>query len=417
MLPIVQIPHFIEQVLPRFSSTFNKSQLRHFAEYLTGLIVSENKTVTGINDNFLGHTDQSCKNNFLTSSDWNEEKLTEERARITKEHIQKTKTKNGILVIDDTLSHKTGEKIEGVDYFFDHRDHCHTLAHQLISSQFITKRYHLPLNWRLYEKESKTGKEKFKSKLDLAIELIEEAISWKIPFSIVVADSWYFCQKIIDCLACLSKFWIFASKSNRKVSVNGKWMKLSDYVKILSSDCFKKLSLTKADGQTVDVWSFPHTLRMHKVGRVKVVISFLKCSLKDNPFYLVTNKKEWPMEKILACYLKRWPIETFYRDAKQHLGLEDCEMRLMKGIRRHWSLLFLAYTLLQTNSTKGSLYRWLKANVVTIGGKCQMAAGEILRSFIFWAYGYFQKSCDAEEVFKIAMSKNRQHRPDPLFLS
>ncbi len=159
----------------------------------------------------------------------------------------------------------------------------------------------------------------------------------------------------------------------------------------------------------VEVWSFSRTLRMRKAGRVKIIISFLDPNLKGDPFYLVTNKKEWPMENILTCYLRRWPIETFYRDAKQNLGLEDCEMRLMKGIRRHWNLLFLAYTLLQTN-TKGSLYRWLKANVVTIGDKCQMAAGEILRSFIFWSYNYFQKKLDADEVFRLAMSKNKQLR-------
>jgi len=79
MLPIVRIPSFIEQILPGFSSIFNKSQLGHFAEYLTGLIVSENKTVTGINHNFLNHTEQICKNRFLTSSDWDDEKLTEKK--------------------------------------------------------------------------------------------------------------------------------------------------------------------------------------------------------------------------------------------------------------------------------------------------------------------------------------------------
>ena len=104
----------------------------------------------------------------------------------------------------------------------------------MVTSQFITKKYHLPRNWRLYEKEPKTGKEHFKSKLNLAIELIEEVCSWKIPFSVVVADSWYFCQKIVDYLASIAKSWIFASKSNRKVSVKGKWISLSEYTKTVS---------------------------------------------------------------------------------------------------------------------------------------------------------------------------------------
>ena len=67
MLPIVRLPSFVENILPRFSLIFNKAQLRHFGKYLTGLMVSENKTVTGINNTrFLNHTVQSSKNHFLT---------------------------------------------------------------------------------------------------------------------------------------------------------------------------------------------------------------------------------------------------------------------------------------------------------------------------------------------------------------
>ena len=70
MLPIVRLPSFVENILPRFSLIFNKAQLRHFGKYLTGLMVSENKTVTGINNTrFLNHTVQSSKNHFLTIGD------------------------------------------------------------------------------------------------------------------------------------------------------------------------------------------------------------------------------------------------------------------------------------------------------------------------------------------------------------
>ena len=68
MLPINELPKFIQRILPRFSTIFNKAQLRHFGEYLTGLIVSDNKTVTCINAQFLDHTDQSSKNHFFNSS-------------------------------------------------------------------------------------------------------------------------------------------------------------------------------------------------------------------------------------------------------------------------------------------------------------------------------------------------------------
>ena len=68
MLLIVKLPSFVENILPRFSLIFNKTQLRHFGEYLTGLMVSENKSVSGISSQFLNHTDQSSKNHFLTEA-------------------------------------------------------------------------------------------------------------------------------------------------------------------------------------------------------------------------------------------------------------------------------------------------------------------------------------------------------------
>jgi hypothetical protein len=185
-------------------------------------------------------------------------------------------------------------------------------------------------------------------------------------------------------------------------------MSLKEFLKTLTSQDFKQVKIPKTNGTELCVWAFACTVRMKKVGRVKVVISFLEEPFKGDPFSLVTNRKEWSMVKILSTYAQRWPIETFYRDAKQNLGLEDCEMRLLKGIYRHWDLVFLAYTLLQIESLSGPLSKWIKSNVVTIGDKCRLAHAEILRSFIFWAYQHFNQENDVDQVFKIAMKGNPQ---------
>jgi len=103
-----------------------------------------------------------------------------------------------------------------------------------------------------------------------------------------------------------------------------------------------------------------------------------------------------------------WPIETFYRDAKQHLGLEDCELRLLKGIRRHRDLVFLAYTLLTLESSTGPLTKWIKSNVVAIGGKTRLAYSEILRSFLFWVNQFINQDKKVDDIFEIAMKGNPQ---------
>ena len=410
MLPIVKYPFFIESILPRFEPFFNSSQLRHFAEYLTGLIVSENKTITAINSHFMDHTDQSAKNHFLTDSDWDDARLTQERLKLILERCQKKRITDGLLIIDDTIVHKTGKQIEAVGWFWDHSNHTSSLGHQVVSSQFVTKDFHVPLDYRLYRKEEDVGKEHFRSKLDLAIELIDQAIEANIPFSCVAGDSWYFCDKIIKHLEALHKDWIFASKSNRTINVSNRWIQLKDFVKELKTEDFKQVTITKPNGKQLTVFAYSKTVHMRKVGRVKVVVSYLKEPLKGNPFFLVTNRKDWTIGTIISSYAKRWPIETFYRDAKQNLGFESCEMRRLRGIRRHWNLVFLAYTLLQFESSSGPLTKWIKSNVVTIGGKCRLAACEIVRSFIFWSYQHLQRENDPERLFFKVMCTSQQLR-------
>jgi len=408
MLPIVKYPTFIERVLPNFEPIFNQSQLRHFAEYLTGLIVSENKTINGINDHFLNHTDQSAKNHFLTDSNWDDTKLTAKRLDLILEQCRMKRVTDGLLVIDDTLAHKTGEQIEAVDWFWDHSNHSYTLGHQIVSSQFVAKDFHVPIDSRLYRKEEDLGKEQFKSKLDLAIELIDQAVETHIPFTRVAGDSWYFCDKIIKHLEHLHKDWIFASKSNRAINLNNRWIQLKDFVKELKPEDFKQVTITKTNGKQLTVFAYSKTVYMKKVGRVKVIVSYLKEPFKGNPFFLVTNRKDWTIGTILSSYAQRWPVETFYRDAKQNLGFESCEMRRLRGIRRHWNLVFLAYTLLQFESSSGPLTKWVKSNVVTIGGKCRIAACEIVRSFILWSYQHLQQEMDPDSLFSKVMHNSQQ---------
>ena len=97
-------------------------------------------------------------------------------------------------------------------------------------------------------------------------------------------------------------------------------------VNTLKKEDFKQVKITKTNGKMLSVRAFSKTVRMSKVGRVKIVISYLdepftRCASetqrKGDPFILVTNRKEWSAVKILSIYAQRWPIETFYRDAKK----------------------------------------------------------------------------------------------------
>ena len=47
--------------------------------------------------------------------------------------------------------------------------------------------------------------------------------------------------------------------------------------------------------------------------------------------------------EILNHYLRRWPIEVFFRQAKQKLALDKYQIRSSQGIRRFWLLMSFAH--------------------------------------------------------------------------
>src|SRR5712672_628200 len=79
---IIEFPLVVQDAVAQYADLFaNECQRRHFAEYLTGLMVAERKTVLGINGEFASTTDQSCRNRFLTAADWDVQVLNEQRLR------------------------------------------------------------------------------------------------------------------------------------------------------------------------------------------------------------------------------------------------------------------------------------------------------------------------------------------------
>ena len=68
--------------------------------------------------------------------------------------------------------------------------------------------------------------------------------------------------------------------------------------------------------------------------------------------------------------LKRWSIEVWNRDAKQHLGLENCQIRKYRGVQKVVPAILVAYTqiILMKNDT---ILRPIKRTLETIGEGCR----------------------------------------------
>lgn len=115
MPAIVEFPTLVEAAAKEFGDVFaNEPERRHFAEYLTGLLVAERKTVSGSNREFAVTTDQSCLNRWITEVDWDVAKLKERRLTWLQPAPPTRYAAQGVIALDNTLVSHEGELIEDV---------------------------------------------------------------------------------------------------------------------------------------------------------------------------------------------------------------------------------------------------------------------------------------------------------------
>jgi hypothetical protein len=152
-VPIVEYPQIVQQNLPYFRQVFaNRNQVKHFCEYVTGLIAGDKATIQAINDLFLNKNDQSALNKFLTRAAWDEMDLNHRRVLYELERLcqRPISARAGRLILDDTLAHHTKCSIEGLAYLRDHMLGRNVWAHDVITSYYVNRSDQFPVDFRLY---------------------------------------------------------------------------------------------------------------------------------------------------------------------------------------------------------------------------------------------------------------------------
>jgi len=157
-------------------------------------------------------------------------------------------------------------------------------------------------------------------------------------------------------------------------------------------------------GQTY--WTFSRTVRIPGLGKVRLVISFQKADRTGSYAILVTKRLDWNAERIIAAYLRRWSIGTFYQDGKGFPGLDRFayRMRNAEAIQKHWCLVFVAYSFLHLDClslslTKGDL------PTKTIGEACRQQAQALIQALMLHVHVQLQQGQAATDVFARLFAK------------
>jgi len=404
MFPLVEFPTVVQHYAPFFAEVFSAEALIEFQRYVSGLIVSENKTVDGINRLFvLESRHQSSLNRLLTASPFSLARLNQARLAVLAS-VPGTRLKpKGVLSVDNTLLTHYGQAFEQIAKLFDPVSQSSVWAHDLVTLPSSDDATDYPLLFQLWQpvdieqleqglraaqvplKASKAAlketdprkwrgyllgvwqrrqrrhpelQELYASKLTIAQDLLQQWVAahldWKWP---VTFDHWFtqpaFCRFLDQTLGLP---YVGTLADDDKVNLKTGQDPLQAFAARLKQDhlaaldqggpaIFRRVTIP-SKGEQETYYCYCQTHQIHTFGKQRLVISHRQADLADTPAFYISNRLVWQAAGIIRIRRHRWPVEVYHEEGKAE-GLDQYQLRGFSAIQRHVALVAVVYSFLR----------------------------------------------------------------------
>ena len=337
---LLQYPSELIGLLKPFENDFTKPQYNNFKQSISGMAVSSHATIEHWSKLF-DQKHQTSLDRFFIESPWNLNSIKNRLHRITPRFLPLS----CVGILDDTLSHKPfAKKMELLGCHYDHLNGGYETGHSIVTSGYHTPTDFMPHDAIIYvRKENCSSQIPFRTKNDIAANMIRNMAKQKKLFCFVF-DTWYSNTQIIGAIKEAKKHYVTEIKENRNVTLSRKETAVRDHARHIIE---KQYSTLIIDGKKFKVFSCSSFIS--GIGNVHLL--FCKMWQEDKEewgdmHYLISDLVSFSEEAILRLYLMRGGIESFHREAKQHLGLESYQLRKSRGIERYLFLVLMTYAFL-----------------------------------------------------------------------
>jgi hypothetical protein len=444
MLPMVGVPETIRKGLRPYRDLFRRSEgFEYVSRYVTGLIVSPNKTLQGIYANQVWEDHKPTRRTMheaVFEAGWDvEEVLPRHRTLIAPEHRGRGRE---VISLDWTLlHHDRGPHIYGTVKSYDYVERRMARFQTTVTAVIANRQLIDGIGVQI--QEPSRGKEEeeylkatvqasydqmeqarnrilellhymkhqlaYKKRTEIVVEMVAQLEEeGKFPQADYAFDNGVLTRELTRLIESKGKHWVSELESSRHILWQDQWRRIDEVAVELRQhhpESFRRVQVRCRNGERKEFWAFTKTVRLKRYGRKRIAMVHEQSELTDNPRFLVTDALHWESGRIIETWSFRWAAEVFHEFSKQGTGLEAAQVRNEEAVNRHLRLSCLAQSLLQRAPTVASTseqFAFAKGEA-TFGQRCRTITREVVLSLLAFAQRLFAGGYSCAQVAEALM--------------
>lgn len=444
--PFVGIPRLIEQGLAPYRDLFCRSSgFDHISRYVTGLLLSANKTLQGIHAQQVWPAGEGSSRRAMHAAvfeaGWDSEGLLPRHREV----IAPAHRGRGLDVISldwTYVHHDRGPEIYATRRMYDHvegrQSNYQTLVTAVVANAERVDGLAVEVQVPNYQAQElaylalDVGKEYtdlesararviellhyhknrvgYRKRTEIAVEVVRELeAEGHYPQAHYAFDNGVLSLALTRLIEQHGKHWVSNLEGSRLIQWRGQWRRVDQIGAELRAhhpQSFRRASVTSRNGEKKTVWAFSKTVRLKRYGRKRLVIVHEHEALSDTPRFLLTDALHWDTTRVLRMWTYRWPVEVFHECCKQAVGLEASQVRKEDAVKRHVRLSCVAQSLLQSIPAGGKpseRFEFADEHQHTLGQKRYTLAREALGQMLQLAQSLFTQGQSHEQILERLM--------------
>jgi hypothetical protein len=445
MVPLVGVPETIRRGLAPYREVFCRAEgFEPISRYVTGLILSPNKTLQGIYDlqvwePGVSHSRRAMHEAVFEAGWAADALLPHHRALIAGAHRGCGRE---VISLDWTYAHhERGPKIWGVQKAWDHV--AQRLApYQTVVTAVMANRARLDGIEVLVQQPKRQDEELaylqetvrdtylqleevrervlellhhlvhrlgYKKRTELALDIVQQLErEGHFPSAHYAFDHGVLSLELSRGIEHAGKHWVSELECSRHIHWQGQWQRVDAVAQALRQahpESFRAVRGHCRNGETKLFWGFTKVVRLKRYGRKRLVIVHDQEDLGDTPRFLLTDALHWESRRVIETWSYRWTSEIFHEFGKQVCGLEAAQVRKEEAVKRHFRLSCVAQSLRQQAPASGAETERVAfaQGTSTIGQKVRTIARDALQSLLKLVEHLFAQGHSCEHILGILM--------------